>query len=81
MQERFYARPPLGWMEIVERAEFALAWCSDTCALSGIRDLAATAEPDLRAMAQLVDAATLRKALWLLPSEDVPTLISLRSAP
>ena len=56
VQERAYGRPPKGWMDIVERAELAVTWCSDNYHASGIRDLAATAEPYKRAMSQLVDA-------------------------
>lgn len=56
VQERVYGRPPIGWMDIVERAELAVTWCSDNYQASGIRDLGATAEPDKRAMSQLVDA-------------------------
>ena len=56
VQERVYGRPPMGWMDIVERAELAVTWCSDNYQASGIRDLAATSEPDKRAMSQLVDA-------------------------
>ena len=56
VQERVYGRPPVGWMDIVERAELAVTWCSDNYQASGIRDLAVTAEPDKRAMSQLVDA-------------------------
>jgi hypothetical protein len=54
--DRVYAKPATGWMEIVERAELAVTWCSDNYQASGIRDLAGTAEPDKRAMAHLVDA-------------------------
>ena len=30
VQERVYGRPPVCWMDIVERAELAVAWCWTT---------------------------------------------------